>query len=294
MNKEQLREVATYYEDVWLMKMENGWSDGCIHYGLHIDGMNTKPKMNTNRLIENTLVREMPPRSIEKGWNVLDLGCGIGGTLKHLWSKQKRAWRLAGICSSPKEERIAAMSLPTWVDVVALDYHDLSLTEHFYDLHGVYAVESLCQSWDRPRVLANVWYALAPGGVFLVLDAMLDGDPPDDYGPGPVGEKTLKDLYDDVRSGFHVPDLYEVPLMTELVTAGFEVEQELDFTPNVAESIFDSAGRAIYRDGTNCIPLRKQLHGLACVGMAALLAHKKLRYTLTIARKPIDADTEAK
>ena len=243
--------------------------------------------------IENTLVREMVPRSIEKGWNVLDLGCGIGGTLKHLWSKQKRAWRLAGVCSSPKEERIAAMSLPTWIDVVALDYHDLSFTEFFYDLHGVYAVESLCQSWDRPRVLANVWYALAPGGVFLVLDAMLEGDVTDLALKTDPGEKSLRDLYEDVRAGFHVPDLYEVPLMEELVNAGFEVEQELDFTPNVAESIFDSAGRAIYRDGTNAIPLRKQLHGLACVGMAALLAAKKLRYTLTIARKPIDADTQA-
>ena len=286
MNKEQLREVATYYEDVWLMKMENGWSDGCIHYGLHIDGMNTKPKMNTNRLIENTLVREMPPRSIEKGWNVLDLGCGIGGTLKHLHSKRSRSWDLAGVCSSIKEERIAIMKLPAFVDVVAFDYHDPSLPEYFRDLHGVYAIESLCQSWDRQAVLANVKKALRPGGVFLVLDAMLDGDIHHAGG--------LLKLYEDVRSGFHVPDLYEVPLMTELVNAGFEVEQELAFTPNVAESIFDSAGRAIYRDGTNCIPLRKQLHGLACVGMAALLAHKKLRYTLTIARKPIDADTEAK
>jgi len=292
MNKEQLREVATYYEDVWLSRLENGASDGCVHYGLHIDGMSTKPKINTNRLIENTLVREMPPRSDEGGWNVLDLGCGIGGTLKHLHSKRSRSWDLAGVCSSIKEERIAIMKLPAFVDVVAFDYHDPSLPEYFRDLHGVYAVESLCQSWDRQAVLANVKNSLVPGGVFLVLDAMLEGDVPDD-GADP-GEKTLKDLYDDVRSGFHVPDLYEVPLMTELVTAGFEVEQELDFTPNVAESIFDSAGRAIYRDGTNCIPLRTQLHGLACVGMAALLAHKKLRYTLTIARKPIDADTEAK
>jgi hypothetical protein len=136
-------------------------------------------------------------------------------------------------------------------------------------------------------VLANVKEALIPGGVFLVLDAHLDGDAPDD-GKGSLGEKSLSDLYRDICDGFHVPDLYEVPLMTELVNAGFEVEQELDFTPNVAESIFASAGRAIYADGTNAIPLRKQLHGLACVGMAGLLAHKKLRYTLTIARKPVE------
>ena len=48
MNKENLREVATYYEDVWLSRLENGASDGCVHYGLHIDGMSTKPKLNTN------------------------------------------------------------------------------------------------------------------------------------------------------------------------------------------------------------------------------------------------------
>ena len=286
MNKEKLREVATYYEDVWLTRLENGASDGCVHYGLHIDGMSPKPKLNTNRLIENTLVREMPHRS-EGGakQGVLDLGCGIGGTLKHLYEKRGYAWELFGVCSSSKEERIAVLNLPLAVDVVALDYHDVSLTERFYPLHGVYAVESLCQSWDRPQVLTNVWHALVPGGVFLVLDAMLDGDVHHAGG--------LLKLYEDVRAGFHVPDLYEVPLMTRLVNAGFEVEKELDFTPNVAESIFDSAGRAIYRDGTNAIPLRTQLHGLACAGMAGLLAHKRLRYTLTIARKPIDADTQA-
>tara|TARA_R110000824_G_scaffold54030_5_gene149140 strand:- start:2754 stop:3629 length:876 start_codon:yes stop_codon:yes gene_type:complete len=286
MNQKQLREVSTYYEDVWLSRLENGASDGCVHYGLHIDGMSSKPKINTNRLIENTLVRELPPRSIEEGWSVLDLGCGIGGTLKHLCDKKKHAWELSGVCSSPKESRVAQMNLPSFVEVSAIDFHDEFWADsNLFDLHGIYAVESLCQSWDRQAVLANVKEALIPGGVFLVLDAMLDGDAPDD-GKGSLGEKSLSDLYRDICDGFHVPDLYEVPLMTELVNAGFDVEQELDFTPNVAESIFASAGRAIYTDGTNAIPLRKQLHGLACVGMAGLLAHKKLRYTLTIARKP--------
>ena len=286
MSQKNLREVATYYEDVWLSRLENGASDGCIHYGLHIDGMSSKPKINTNRLIENTLVRELPPRSVEEGWSVLDLGCGVGGTLKHLYDKKKHAWELSGVCSSPKESRVAQMNLPSFVEVSAIDFHDEFWADsNLFDLHGVYAVESLCQSWDRPQVLANVLEALVPGGVFLVLDAHLDGDVPDDT-KGLRGEKSLSDLYRNICDGFHVPDLYEVPLMTELVNAGFEVEQELDFTPNVAESIFASAGRAIYADGTNAIPLRKQLHGLACVGMAGLLAHKKLRYTLTIARKP--------
>jgi len=285
MNKEQLREVATYYEDVWLMKMENGASDGCVHYGLHIDGMSTKPKINTNRLIENTLNREMPDESD----HVMDLGCGVGGTLAHL-NKGPNRWKLYGMTSSIKEKRVSQVIHRTKPNVWVGDYHENWDTKWEF-FGGIYAIESLCQSWDRQAVLAEVWRSLVPGGVFLVLDAMLEGDVPDD-GADP-GEKSLRDMYDDVRVGFHVPDLYEVPLMEELVTAGFEVEQELDFTPNVAESIFDSAGRAIYRDGTNCIPLRKQLHGLACVGMAALLAHKKLRYTLTIARKPIDADTQA-
>ena len=292
MNKENLREVATYYEDVWLSRLENGASDGCVHYGLHIDGMSTKPKLNTNRLIGNTLVREMGPPT-NKTWRVLDLGCGVAGTMAFLREHHPDC-DLIGICSSEKEQRVAQWLHRGYVPSVrVLDYHDDEM--NFFPLDAVYAVESLCQSRDRQAVLANVKKSLMPGGLFLVLDAMLDGDPPeDDYGPGPVMEKTLKDLYDDVRAGFHVPDLYEVPLMDELIVAGFEVEQELDFTPNVAEAIFDSAGRAIYRDGTNCIPLRKQLHGLACVGMAALLAAKKLRYTLTIARKPIDADTETK
>tara|TARA_R110001583_G_scaffold35478_3_gene117963 strand:+ start:736 stop:1656 length:921 start_codon:yes stop_codon:yes gene_type:complete len=305
MNKELLREVATYYEDVWLSRLENGASDGCVHYGLHIDGMSTKPKINTNRLIGNTLVREMgdgcEAHGLKHGtqsWRVLDLGCGVAGTMSFLRDHHP-GFDLLGVCSSEKEMRVAQWLYRGYVpDVQVFDYH--KAWQHFGQkpvtprrLDAVYAIESLCQSWDRIAVLSNVWVALKPGGVFLVLDAMLEGDVTDLALKTDPGEKSLRDLYEDVRAGFHVPDLYEVPLMEELVNAGFEVEQELDFTPNVAESIFDSAGRAIYRDGTNAIPLRKQLHGLACVGMAALLAAKKLRYTLTIARKPIDADTQA-
>ena len=286
MNKENLREVATYYEDVWLSRLENGASDGCVHYGLHIDGMSTKPKINTNRLIGNTLVREMGPPT-NKTWRVLDLGCGVAGTMAFL-REHHPDFDLIGICSSEKEQRVAQWLHRGYVPSVrVLDFHKSITSSECYPpaLDAVYAIESLCQSWDRQAVLANVWMSLKPGGLFLVLDAMLDGDVHHAGG--------LLKLYEDVRAGFHVPDLYEVPLMTRLVNAGFEVEKELDFTPNVAESIFDSAGRAIYRDGTNAIPLRTQLHGLACAGMAGLLAHKRLRYTLTIARKPIDADTQA-
>ena len=293
MNKENLREVATYYEDVWLSRLENGASDGCVHYGLHIDGMSTKPKINTNRLIGNTLVREMGPPT-NKTWRVLDLGCGVAGTMAFL-REHHPDFDLIGICSSEKEQRVAQWLHRGYVPSVrVLDFHEEWGHVIPRRLDGVYAIESLCQSWDRQVVLANVRMSLKPGGLFLVLDAMLEGDAPlHDYQYGP-GAKSLKDLYEDVQAGFHVPDLYEVPLMTELVNAGFEVEKEIDLTPNVAESIFDSAGRAIYRDGTNAIPLRTQLHGLACVGMAGLLAHKKLRYTLTIARRPIpDADNQA-
>ena len=283
MSVDNLREVATYFEDVWLTRLENGASDGCAHYGLRLDGMSTKPKINTNRLIGNTLVREIKTKRHSGKRKVLDLGCGVAGTmafLRHFCPD----FELSGVCSSEKERRVAQWLHRGYVPAVTVrDYHDDEM--NFYPCDAVYAIESLSHSWDRPAVLANVWMSLVPGGVFLVLDAMLDGDVHHAGG--------LLKLYEDVRSGFHVPDLYEVPLMTELVNAGFEVEKELDFTPNVAESMFGSAGRAIYHDGTNAIPLRTQLHGLACVGMAGLLAHKKLRYTLTIARKPIDADTQA-
>jgi MPBQ/MSBQ methyltransferase len=283
VNEKQLREVATYYEDVWLAKLENGWSDGCVHYGLHIDGMSSKPKINTNRLIANTLVREMEVS--DEVQRVLDLGCGVAGTMAFLRDHHPH-FDVFGVCSSDKEKRVARTMHRGYDPVVwVFDYHKAWPAFTPRRLDAAYAIESLCQSWDRPAALANVWMSLVPGGVFLVLDAMLDGDVHHAGG--------LLKLYEDVRSGFHVPDLYEVPLMTELVNAGFEVEKELDFTPNVAESMFGSAGRAIYHDGTNAIPLRTQLHGLACVGMAGLLAHKKLRYTLTIARKPIDADTQA-
>ena len=293
-NDNKFRNVVTYYEDVWLERLERR-QDGSCHYGLHVDGMSTKPKINTNRLIDAVLTQEMDPEHPHVCTNVLDLGCGLGETMRHLEEKHGQDWLVRGICSSPKESRTGnAISKARGYRgySTVFDFNDRSLDAHecvagdeYLGLfHGVYAIESLCQAWDRQATLAWVSGWLKPGGVFVVLDARLEGDVPEDRTARP-GENSTADLYQDILWGFQVPDLYEKPLSIELIEAGFTVSPEVDYTTEVAESMFESAGRARYELATRRVPMRMQKHYEACIGMAGLLAHGKLRYSLNVARK---------
>ena len=108
---------------------------------------------------------------------LLDLGCGLGATMRSLARRRPDA-HITGITRVPWQvdrasERNIAAGCGENVRVLEGDYQDTILPHGQY--HGVYALESSChaQGADKYALLAEAYRVLRPGGRFVVADGFL-------------------------------------------------------------------------------------------------------------------------
>jgi cyclopropane fatty-acyl-phospholipid synthase-like methyltransferase len=108
---------------------------------------------------------------------LLDLGCGLGATLRSFAGRLPRA-RLFGLTRVPWQvERAQALNAAAGcgdrVRVLEGDYEDTVLPRGGYD--GVYALESSCHAHgaDKAALLAEAHRLLRPGGRLVIADGFL-------------------------------------------------------------------------------------------------------------------------
>jgi MPBQ/MSBQ methyltransferase len=111
---------------------------------------------------------------------LLDLGCGLGATLRSFARRAPQAW-LLGITRVPWQVENArtlnhAAGCDERVRVIEGDYEETVLPSASYD--GVYALESSCHAHgaDKGALLAEAHRLLRPGGRFIVADGFLASD----------------------------------------------------------------------------------------------------------------------
>lgn len=111
---------------------------------------------------------------------LLDLGCGLGATLRSIARRIPRA-RLSGLTRVPWQvERArslnAAAGCDMRVSVVEGDYENTILPSASFD--GVYALESGCHAHgaDKGALLTEAHRLLRPGGRLVVADGFLASD----------------------------------------------------------------------------------------------------------------------
>ena len=110
---------------------------------------------------------------------LLDLGCGLGATLRSFARRVPRAG-LLGVTRVPWQVQQAralnqAAVYGDRIDVVEADYEHSDLPGSSYD--GVYALESSCHAHgaDKRVLLEEMYRLLRPGGRLIVADAFIAG-----------------------------------------------------------------------------------------------------------------------
>jgi cyclopropane fatty-acyl-phospholipid synthase-like methyltransferase len=135
---------------------------------------------------------------------VLDLGCGVGGTLLTLARGHRGALHALGLTISPTQARIATQHARQG----GLAHRSLFVEADFahaparpvFDL--AVAVESLVHAAHPPRVLGEAAGALRPGGRLVVCDDFLA-----EGRRGAEAERWVGAF----RAGWHAPGLMELP-----------------------------------------------------------------------------------
>lgn len=108
---------------------------------------------------------------------LLDLGCGLGATMRSIARRRPDAW-ITGITRVPWQveratERNSEVQCGEHLRVLEGDYQDTVLPRAQY--HGVYAVESSCHAHgaDKRALIQEAFRLLRPGSRFVVADGFL-------------------------------------------------------------------------------------------------------------------------
>ena len=166
---------------------------------------------------------------------LLDLGCGLGATLRS-FARQLPLAKLTGVTRVPWQveqarARNQAANAGERIAVLQGDYERTSLASEAYD--GVYALESSCHAHgsDKGRLLTEAHRLLRPGGRLIVADGFL--------GTGRFRTALQRRIYRKLCECWVIEDLAELRSFTaRLAQLGFtdvRVEQlQMRVAPSVA------------------------------------------------------------
>jgi len=148
-----------------------------MHFGYYRAGMNPLRRETMLEQMNAEVLARLQLDGIAEP-QLLDLGCGLGATLRSFARRLPRA-KLFGVTRVPWQVEQAralneAAGYGQRVCLIEGDYEDTSLLpESSYD--GVYALESGCHAHgaDKGALLQQAYRVLRPGGHFVVADGFL-------------------------------------------------------------------------------------------------------------------------
>jgi SAM-dependent methyltransferase len=218
-------DVRRYYDanTAAFVRRGQGGTLGAIHRAVWGPGVTDRG--TAFRYVENLLLRRLDATPADHTPHVLDLGCGVGGSLTYL--AQQRSLRATGVTLSPVQarigrERAATLHLADRVQIVEGDYNALPVDRESMDV--AYAIESFVHGPSPSRFFAEAARVLRPGGRLIVCDDVLIGS-----GRG-ESERTVAQF----KRGWHVNSLLHAAQWRELAgAAGLAHLATIDLTPHL-------------------------------------------------------------
>lgn len=218
--------IARYYRETrWQYRyLWTGSRSLALHYGYY-DERATSHAQSLERMNAVLAARA----EITAGDVVLDAGCGWGGS--SFWINANIGARTFGI--SIDGEQVArcwrtavARGLTDLANFARGDYHHMLFDDASFDV--AWAVESICHSPDKQRVLSEIFRVLRPGGRLIVADFFRTARP-----MTPDGETKLRALVD----RWAIPDFATMQELAQFAaTAGFRDVRVTDETEHVRGS----------------------------------------------------------
>lgn len=210
-------DIGLHYDE--RSPIEDVMRDGQIHMWYWYDRDDDAP---LGEALDRITRKVTDTLGLRPGERVLDLGCGTGATAVHLAAA--KGVRVTGVTISPVEarraaERAAAAGVGDAVDFAVGDYHALELPDGGFD--AVLALESLQNSTDLPRALAECHRMLRPGGRLTLSDLCL----------GAPGEPDRLAAFMSALKLDRLPSLSDWLALVR--DAGFRVEEYTECGPRV-------------------------------------------------------------
>jgi cyclopropane fatty-acyl-phospholipid synthase-like methyltransferase len=208
--------------------------------------------------------------------HLIDLGCGVGGTLAYCARALPEA-RMAGVTLSMTQARIARRILPrARAAVIIADFHDLPCAPCF---HIAVAIEALAHSHDPQRVWEQAHAALVPDGRLIICDDVVV------RAPSNAAEERWLAAF---REGWRVPGVQ--PLDETIAAArraGFALRTTRDLTDALRlhrlPRLLAGAAREGLRLVSSVHPLAQSLAG--SIALQECLARGIVAYRLMIFEK---------
>jgi cyclopropane fatty-acyl-phospholipid synthase-like methyltransferase len=210
------------------LKFGGGGSSGAIHRQLWGPGVTSVHEASTH--INVLLAEAIRSLALGDEFRVLDLGCGVGGTLLHLAEQFPKA-ELDGITISSRQHALAqAASADARINERCRfwlgDFETLRL-EIKTDV--VVAIESCVHSGSLPHFFATAAEHLTPDGMLIVIDDFVL----DDVASGHQEKLSMlsKRRIADFQRGWQAPSFCSVERMRSVASdAGFALIAERDLS----------------------------------------------------------------
>lgn len=216
--------VRRYYEQNTRLFMALGTEarTAAIHRAVWAEGVTSlEAALNTSNQL---LLDEINALSLVRP-QVIDLGCGVGGTVLYLQERLPAGARVVGLTISPLQARLAQRHaarahLPG--HFVEADFLAVPLGGGF---DVAYSVEAFCHAADAARYFEQVARLLRPGGRWLVCDDVRAAR------SFTADEAHWLEAY---QAGWHVPNLQTLAVIETLArAAGLRLIRHRHLTPHL-------------------------------------------------------------